>query len=252
MPNREEVLDFLNSELKAEHFNEVDDADFNGALVKGSEEVEKVGLCTNTTFENIESASELDCDMVLVHHGGWKRFDMDLFEEKKQKIEENDMTWYIAHQTLDCADDFGVCVALADKLGIEVNGKYCELQGGPHGRYGQLEISKEDFLERLNEIEPDHDIIGDIEGIEDEKIGIVGGGGGAYGEIVKETIDIGCDVFITGNTQFSNEIYAYEKGLTMIVLEETSSEKWGVYALGEHLEQEFPEIETNKIDERNW
>lgn len=252
MPNREEVLDFLNSELKAEHFNDIDDADFNGALVKGPEEVEKVGLCTNTTFENIDSASELDCDMVLVHHGGWKRFDMDLFEEKKQKIEENDMTWYIAHQTLDCADDFGVCVALADKLGIEVDGKYCELQGGPHGRYGQLEISKEEFIERLNEIEPDHDIIGEIGDIENQKIGIVGGGGGAFGEIVKETIDIKCDVFITGNTMFANEIYAHEKGLTMIVLEETSSEKWGVYALGEHLGEKFSEIETVQINEKNW
>jgi len=70
MPSKEKVLNFLNSELRTNHFNNIDDADFNGALVKGSEEVEKVGLCTNTTFENIQNASELDCDMVLVHHGG--------------------------------------------------------------------------------------------------------------------------------------------------------------------------------------
>ena len=253
MVGREEVVGFLNSELNAEHFNSIDDADFNGALVDGSEEVEKVGLCTNTTFENIESASELGCDMVLVHHGGWKRFDMDLFEEKKQRIRENDITWYIAHQTLDCADEFGVCVALGDRLGIEIDGKYCEIQGGPHGRYGHLEVSREEFLDRLEGTEPDYRFIGDIgEDIEDQKIGIVGGGGGAFGDIVKETIDIGCDVFITGNTMFANEIYAHEKGLTVIVLEETSSERWGVYALGEHLEQEFPEIETVRIEERNW
>jgi len=149
MAGREEVVGFLNSELNAEHFNSIDGADFNGALVDGSGEVEKVGFCTNTTFENIESASELSCDMVLVHHGGWKRFDMDLFEEKKEKIREKDITWYIAHQTLDCADEFGVCVALADRLGIEVDGKYCEIQGGPHGRYGHLEVSREEFLDRL-------------------------------------------------------------------------------------------------------
>ncbi len=252
MPSREEVLDFLNSELDTEHFNSIDDADFNGALVKGSRDVEKVGLCTNTTFENIDSASELDCDMVLVHHGGWKRFDMDLFEEKKQEMKENNLTWYIAHQTLDCADDFGICVALADKLGIEVDGKYCEIQGGPHGRHGHLNISKDEFLERLAKIEPGYEVIGEIEDIENQKIGVVGGGGGAFGDIVKETIDIGCDVFITGNTMFANEIYAYEKGLTMIVLEETSSERWGVYALGQHLKGNFSDIETVRIDEKNW
>ena len=252
MAKRGDVIDFLNSELKTEHFNEVEDADFNGALVKGSKEIEKVELCTNTTFENIESAAQKDCDLVIVHHGGWKRFDMDLFEEKKHKIKENNMTWYIAHQTLDCADGFGVCVALANKLGIEVEGKYCELQGGPHGRYGNLQISKEEFLQKLEEVEPNYNVVGEIGDIENQKIGIVGGGGGAFGEIVKETIDIGCNVFITGNTMFANEIYAYEKGLTIIELEETSSEKWGVYALGEHLEKEFSEIETQKIQERNW
>jgi len=167
-------------------------------------------------------------------------------------VEDNDLTWYIAHQTLDCADEFGICAALADKLGIEVDGKYCEIQGGPHGRYGYLEVSKEEFIERLEEIEPGHDIIGEIGDIQNQKIGIVGGGGGAFGEIVKETTNIGCDVFITGNTMFANEIYAYEKGLTMIVLEETSSEKWGVYAVGDHLEEEFPRIETVQMDERNW
>ena len=252
MVSREKIVSWLDDELDTEHFNEVEDADFNGALVEASDEIEKVGLCTNTTFENIESASDLDCDLVISHHGGWKRFDMDLFEDKKQEIRDNQLTWYIAHQTLDCADEYGVCVALADRLGVEVDGEYCEIQGGPHGRYGHLEISKDEFLERLNEIEPDHEIIGEIGDIENQKIGIIGGGGGAYGEIVKETIEIGCDVFITGNTMFANEIYAYEKGLTMIILEETSSERWGVYALGERLEEEFPEIETEKIEEKNW
>ncbi len=252
MVARKELVSWLNNELNAEHFNEIEDADFNGAMVKASDEIDKIGLCTNTTFENIESASELECDLVISHHGGWKRFDMDLFEDKKQKMKNSNLTWYIAHQTLDCADEYGVCVALANKLGIEVDGEYCELQGGPHGRYGHLEVSKKEFMEKLEEIEPDYDVVGEIGDIENQKIGIVGGGGGAFGEIVKETTEIGCEVFITGNTMFANEIYAYEKGLTMIVLEETSSEKWGVYALGDKLEEEFPEIETHRIKEINW
>jgi putative NIF3 family GTP cyclohydrolase 1 type 2 len=252
MVSRETVVSWLNRELDTEHFNNVEEADFNGALVKGSEEVEKIGLSTNTTFENIEAAAEKGLDLVIVHHGGWERFDHDLLEEKKEKMREAGLTWYIAHQPLDCADEFGVCVALADKLGVEVDGKYCELQGGPHGRYGNLEVSKEEFLDRLEEVEPDHDIIGSLENVEDAKIGIVGGGGGAFAEIVKENIDIGCDVFITGNTMFANEIYAYEKGLTMVVLEETSSERWGVYALGEKLEEGFEGLEAVRIEERNW
>jgi len=94
---------------------------------------------------------------------------MDLYEKKKQEVQENNLTWYIAHQTLDCADKFGVWVALADKLGIEVEGKYCEVQGGPHGRYGNLEISKGEFLEKLEDVEPDYEVVGEIGDIENKK-----------------------------------------------------------------------------------
>lgn len=252
MTDRDQLIEWLDLQLDTDHFNQVEDADFNGALIKGSEEVEKVGLCTNTTFENISKAEENNCDLVIVHHGGWKHFDKDLLEDKKQAIREADLTWYIAHQTLDCADEYGVCVALADKLGVEVNGKYLDIEGGYHGRYGHLKVSSQEFLNRLKEIEPNYEVVGKLENIEDAKIGIVGGGGGTRHNIIQKTLETGCDLFITGNSLFLTDIYAYEKGLNMITLEETSSEKWGVYALGDKLEQYFSDLEIVKIKEKNW
>lgn len=252
MVSRETIVSWLDEELDVAHFNDVDDADFNGALVSGTEQVGSVGLCTNTTFENIETAVEQDCDLVLVHHGGWERFDRDLLEPKKDAMRDGGLTWYVAHQALDCADDYGVCVALADELGIAIEGRYCELQGGPHGRYGRLAVSRDEFLNRLTVVEPGYEVVGAIGDIESARIGIVGGGGGHLEAILQETIEIGCDVFVTGNSSFVNDIYAYEKGLTMITLEETSSEKWDVYVLGARLEGAFPAIETIELDERNW
>ncbi|MFB6208934.1 MAG: Nif3-like dinuclear metal center hexameric protein [Candidatus Nanohaloarchaea archaeon] len=178
MVGRDKILDFLDRELNTEHFNQQEDTDFNGAWTEGSGEVEKIGLCTNTTFENIEAAEDKNCDLVIVHHGGWERFDKDLLEQKKEAIEEAGITWYIAHQPLDCADDYGVVVRCAEKLGIKVEGKYLDIQGGYHGRYGRLEVSKDEFERRVKEIEPDYNLIGSLEGIEDSKIGIVTGGGG--------------------------------------------------------------------------
>lgn len=248
----ETVVSWLDSELEVAHFNDVEAADFNGALVEASEQIDTVGLCANTTFENIETASDSRCDLVLAHHGGWEHFDRDFLDPNKEAMEEAGLTWYIAHQSLDCADDYGVCVALADKLGITVEGEYCHLQGGPHGRYGRLDVSSAEFRDRLQSLEPEYQAVGEIEDIESATIGIVGGGGGHLNEIVEEAIEIGCDVFITGNSTFVNGIYAYEKRLTMITLEETSSEKWGVYQLGAELESAFPGIETIRFDERNW
>lgn len=252
MASRETVVAWLDEELEVAHFNSVEEADFNGALVSGADQVETVGLCTNTTFENIETAGEHNCDLVLVHHGGWEHFDRDLLEPKKEAMKEKGVTWYIAHQPLDCADNYGVCAALATKLGITVEGSYCDVDGGDHGRYGRLGVSKDEFLSRLQTVEPDYKVVGELDDIESAKIGIVGGGGGHFNEILHETIDTGCDVFITGNSTFVNDIYAYEKGLKMITLEETSSEKWGVYELGTTLQNAFPEIDLIRFDERNW
>jgi putative NIF3 family GTP cyclohydrolase 1 type 2 len=141
---------------------------------------------------------------------------------------------------------------LSDKLGIKVDGKYLDIEGGFHGRYGHPEVSREDFMDRIEEIEEDFEIVGEMEDFGDAKIGIVGGGGGTRHSIIQETLEEGCDIFITGNSNFVTDIYAYEKGLTMITLEETSSEKWGVYALGNHLKQQFPEVKLTKFNEKNW
>lgn len=252
MPSREEVLEFLNSELNLEHFKDVEDAKFNGALVKGIEEVEKIALCTNTTFENIESAEELEADLVVTHHGGWEQFDQDLLKEKKERIEDADLTWYIAHETMDCKEEYGISATLAEKLGIKIQKYYSEHAGGKVGVTGELEITGEEFMERLREIEPGYEVIGKLENIEDKKFGVVGGGGGAFTPIIEDTAEENCDIFITGSASFFGKIYAYEKGITMVKLEETSSEKWGIYALGDRLKEEFPGIEIVKIDERNW
>lgn len=252
MVQRESLLDFLNNLLNLEHFKQVEDSKFNGALVEGTDDIQKIGLCVNTTFENIEESKEQDCDMVISHHGGWKQFDQDLLKSKKQEISESDITWYIAHETMDCAENIGISWVLAEKLGIKVEAQYAEHAGGRVGVYGELEVSQEEFQEKLSKIEPEYEVVGEIENLESKRIGIIGGGGGAISDLIKDTVDENCEVLIVGNSSFFGDIYAYEKGLTMIEMEETSSEKWGIYRLGEKLTEEFSEIETVKLDEKNW
>lgn len=252
MVGREGLLNFLNTELNLEDFKQIEDAKFNGALTKGAEEVEKIGLCANTTFENIESANNRDLDLVISHHGGWKQFDQDLLKRKKEKIEEADLTWYIAHETLDCAKEFGISWTLAEKLGINIEKQYGKHAGGKVGVTGKLDVPKDEFMENLEDLEQEYEIIGNIEGIESEKIGVIGGGGGAITPLIKKTAEEGCEVFITGSTSFFGEIYAHEKGMTMIKMSETSSERWGVYRLGKHLKGEFSDLQLHKLSETNW
>ncbi len=252
MVSRNEIVNYLDEELDVEHFNGVEEAKFNGLLVEGSGEVERIGLCTNFTYENIESAAEQDLGLVISHHGGWEEFDGDLLEEKKEEARENGLNWYVAHEPLDCADGYGVSVALAEKLGIDVEDSYAEHAGGDVGRYGHLQVSGDEFLERLEEIEPGHEVVGGLEDLEEKKFGVVGGSGAALREIIDDTHEEGCDVMVTGNAAFFGKYHAKELGLTLVLMEETSSEKWGVYALGEHLKEQFPEVELSRLEETNW
>lgn len=252
MYSAREVTGYLEEELEVEHYNEAGDK-FNGVLVDAADSIGKVGLCTNCTFETIENAVEAGCDLVISHHGGWEEFDGDVLEEKKRRIRENGLTWFIAHHCLDCADErYGVAVALAEKLGISVEGAYADVEGGEAGRYGKLSVRTEEFLDRLEQIEPGFQVVGSLDGVEQQRIGVIGGGGGVFRELVDETKDVGCDVLVTGNSAFFTEIHAHEIGLTLVTLEETSSEKWGVYRLGEHLKERFDELATVRLDERNW
>ncbi|MDY6771098.1 MAG: Nif3-like dinuclear metal center hexameric protein, partial [Candidatus Nanohaloarchaea archaeon] len=242
MVSRGKLIDWLDDELDVEHYMAEGD-NLNGALVRGTEDVERIGLCVNTTFENIETAAEQDLDFVISHHGGWEDFDQDLLPEKKRKIEEHGLTWYIAHASLDCKDGYGVAAALAEKLGVEIDGAFAEYEGGKAGRYGHLTVDRDEFIDRLRAVnDGDFTLVGSLPDLEDAKIGVIGGSGGAFNELLKDTADHDIDLLVTGNASFAGKIYMYEKGLAMITLEETSSEKWGVYRLGERVADRFTSV----------
>lgn len=250
MVERDTLVDWLDEELNVEHYMEAGD-NLNGTLVEGTEDVGRIGLCVNTTFENIETAKEKDLDLVISHHGGWEDFDQDLLPEKKERLNEYGITWYIAHASLDCKDTYGVAAALAKKLGITIEGAFAEYEGGKAGRYGNLAVDRDEFLNRLTAID-EFTLIGDLPDLDEARIGVIGGGGGSFTPLLQEATEKDIDLLVTGNATFFGKIYAYEKGMTMITLEETSSEKWGVYRLGERVEDRFGSVETIRMDERNW
>ncbi|MDY6770123.1 MAG: Nif3-like dinuclear metal center hexameric protein [Candidatus Nanohaloarchaea archaeon] len=252
MTSHDAIVSHLDSELDVAHYNDAGDK-FNGALVSGEGAVDRVGTCANCTFETIAAAAEQGCDVVISHHGGWAEFDGDLLAEKKQRIAEHGLTWYIAHHALDCADErYGVAVALADKLGIGIEGSYAAVEGGDAGRYGTLDVSAAEFRERLAAIEEEYEVVGSLDGIGDARIGVIGGGGGVFRELLDETVDIGCDVLVTGSTAFYTRFHADELGLAMVGLGETSSEKWGVHRLGEHLKERFGDVDVMRLEETDW
>lgn len=253
---RDELVTYLDDELDVEQYNEHEDAKFNGLLVAGRDTVEQVGLCTNFTWENIETAKRRGFDMVISHHGGWEEFEGDLVQEKKDALQDANISWYVAHEPLDNADGYGVAAALAEKLGVAIVGKFGAYCGGHAGRYGSLDVPEEEFLARLNDLD-EYEVVDaedralDDVALEDARIGVIGGGGGVYMEFLAEAIEKDCDVYVTGNSAFYTDIYAYERGLTLVTLEETSSERWGVYALGQKLADRF-DAAFVRMDERNW
>lgn len=141
-----------------------------------------------------------------------------------------------------------------NRLGIDVSGPVGWISEDPErygGRYGSLEIGRREFLEGLSSID-EYTVVDELSAIEDRRIVVIGGSGAIRPAVLQEVVEAGCDVLITGDGSFQGRLYAFERGLTLVELGETSSERWGEYALGEVVRDHSPAVECHRIDERNW
>ncbi len=164
---------------------------------------------------------------------------MDLLSKYK-------MSLYVAHMSLDCHKELGVSVSLANKLGVSIEDTFAD----GNGVFGRLLVPLNEFRKRLSSINMHFKIVGKIE--EPQKVAVIGGGGATKTKWLHEAKAKECNVYVTGNSSFFSDIYAFETGIALILLGETNSEKFGIYALSNHVKKTFRDIEVLNLEERSW
>lgn len=247
MTTVKEISDFIN---RIAPYETKCDWDNCGLLVGSySQECKKLGFVLDLTTETFAEAVKNGCDLIVTHHPV-------IFSPKKNFI-SGDVAFDAArkgisiisvHTCFDCADG-GVNDVLADIIGLRdifgVPGSECSV---PMARIGRINrISSAEFAsyvaEKLSTTVRLIDAGNDIE--------TVAVCGGSAMSLLDDAISMGADVYVTGDIKHHEMLDALEKGITVIAAGHFETENPSMKALEKRVSEEFEELETVMLYQRN-
>lgn len=228
MPTPADIATLLDELLDAPRFRETEPE--NGLIVDAGRPVHRLGAAVNTTFRAIEAAAQAGVEMLLVHHPSWPYIDLRLHDRKMTHLRELGVSLYGAHASLDAAQGYGTGDALARLLGIDVEARFADYEGGLAGVHGRHAGDFDDLVHTVRTS------IGPCETVRShdraERVGVVTGAG-SYTSWLQEAQDLGCDTYLTGEGSMYTRLFARETGLNLILAGHYRTEAPGIAALTE-------------------
>jgi dinuclear metal center YbgI/SA1388 family protein len=211
----------------------------NGLQVEGRGEVHAVVTGVTASLALIEAAIAEKADALIVHHGYfWKGEDPRIAGMRRRRIAlllRHDLNLFAFHLPLDAHASVGNNAALAQRLGLVMEGRFGAQDIAAHGRTAQpltlaaLGQAVEARLERAPLV------IGDP-GRAVRRVAWCTGAAQSYFEAA---IGLGVDAFITGEVSEQTVHLERESGVGFIAAGHHATERYGVQALGAHLAAEF-------------
>ena len=220
----------------------------NGLQVEGSDTVTRLVTGVTASQALLDSAVAWEADAVLVHHGYfWRGENQRVVGMKRRRLATllaNDMSLLAYHLPLDAHPKLGNNARLGQLMGIDT---WRPLGDGVDvGSVGELPevVPAKVLVERLATLtarQPLH--VGDG----DQFVQTVAWCTGAAQSYIEAAVAAGADVFITGEASEPTVHTAREEGIQFIAAGHHATERYGVQALGEHLQKNLG-IEHRFID----
>lgn len=222
-----------------------------GLTYDGGRDVKKIGYCVNLTLETVEQAKNKNVEMIITHHDAWEEI-YGLKEACHKKLEEYRMSHYYAHLPLDDCD-FGTNDSFLKKMKLQGTEKTHPWEGLWFGRIGEWDepMKIEKFTEEMEEILGEPVKCWQFGKTDIQKIGLVCGNGGST-ECMKESIERGCDTYITGESNLYTIQYAQLMKINLIVGSHTFTEFFGIEGLAMKIKEAVSELEIVPLNERHW
>ena len=214
----------------------------NGLQVEGHEHIGHIVTGVTASQALVDAAIERGADTILVHHGYfWKGEDERVTGIKRERLKAllaNDINLIAYHLPLDSHPVYGNNVQLADVLNLQIDGPLSEEDPGMPGLIGRLPqpMTAREFSELLGEAlqrQPLH--IGE----ETDVIETIGWCTGAAQGYLQVAVNARVDAFLTGEINEPAVHLARETGTHFFSAGHHATERYGVKALGEYLQQEF-------------
>lgn len=241
-----EITDFLDDWLDIDG---VSDAALNGLQLEAGEKVGRVAVAVDAAAATIARASEIEADLLFVHHGlfwGPARPLTGGLAASVGRAFQQGVSIYAAHLPLDLHSEVGNNALLARRIG-----------GSPDGAFGSIEGRDIGVLASLERPTPLAELTGALAaaGCDDqilwafgadpvERVAVLTGSGCS---VLDQAIAAGADLFVTGEPRQSAYHQALEAGINCVFAGHYATETFGVRAVGERLEERFG-VEVDWID----
>lgn len=238
-----ELETLINGQLNSAAFS---DYAPNGLQVEGCESVSKVITGVTACQALIDEAVSCNADAIIVHHGYfWKNESPVIRGMKRNRLKAllaNDINLYGWHLPLDAHPQLGNNAQLAQLLGIEVKGEIEPLV--PWGELSMAVPGAElaSWLETRLGRKPLW--CGDTGPAEIRRVAWCSGGGQGF---IDSAARYGVDAFITGEVSEQTIHSAREQGLHFFAAGHHATERGGIRALSEWL-NEHTELDVTFID----
>lgn len=246
----QELINYSNELLTPERYR---DYCPNGLQVEGRAEVRKIVTGVTASQALLDSAVELNADLILVHHGYfWKGEAEPVTGIKKRRLKtllENDISLVAYHLPLDGHPELGNNARLAELLGLQVDGGLEPENPLSIGLVGRLNtpMTAAAFSRHITAVlgrEVMH-----IEGGADQIETVAWCSGAAQGYIDKAA-QLGVDAYISGEISEPTVHSARELGIHYYSAGHHATERYGVQALGQALAKKFG-LEHQFVDIKN-
>lgn len=233
--NNIELEKLINKELNSDAFN---DYAPNGLQVEGCPQVKKIVTGVTACQALLDAAVKLKADAIIVHHGYfWKNEAPEVRGMKKNRLKTllvNDINLYGYHLPLDAHSSLGNNAQLGLRLAIRNLGAFNNESLIFHGELDRPQTGAE-MVERIEKAVGRNVLhCGDNAPEKINTIAWCTGGGQGYIELAAER---GVDAFISGEVSEQTIHIAREMGLHFFAAGHHATERYGVKALGEWLEQ---------------
>ena len=212
----------------------------NGLQVEGGEQVQYLVSGVTASLALIEAALEKGADALLVHHGYfWKGEDPRVVGYRQKRLKlllANGINLFAYHLPLDAHPVLGNNAQLGQRLGLK-----------PEGRFGEQDLGW------LGVTPPEVNTVGDLAalvegalgraplviGNPDQTVGRVGWCTGAAQNALADAITAGVSVYLSGEISEQTVHLARESQVAYLACGHHATERYGVQALGQHIENQF-------------
>ena len=230
---------YINRTLDCDRF---DDYGPNGLQVQGKAEIQTLITGVTASVAFLDAAIAAGADAVLVHHGYfWKGESPTITGMRHSRISrliKADVSLLAYHLPLDAHIELGNNAQLGKQLGLLVESQHT-VSGIQNLLWqGRLSVpmSADAFVKHVSDTLGRNVISAGDSGRLIEKIAWCSGGAQRY---IHEAAELGCDAFLSGEIREQTTHEARELGLLYLAAGHHATERYGVQALGAHLDSQF-------------